>query len=97
MHIIKRKTLLEFWEKHPDSEQALKTWYTVVRKADWHGPAEIKHIFATADFLGNNRVCFNIKGNSYRLIVKIVYELQRVYIRFVGTHSEYDKIDANAV
>ncbi|WP_417910674.1 type II toxin-antitoxin system HigB family toxin [Candidatus Electronema sp. PJ] len=97
MNIIKRKTLLEFWEKHPDSEQAVKTWYAVVRKSSWREPAEIKKIFATADFLSNNRVCFNIKGNKYRLIVKIIYELQRVYVRFIGTHAEYDKIDANNI
>ncbi len=97
MHIIKRKTLMEFWDKHPDSEQALKTWYAVVSKASWSGPAEMKKIFSTADILKNDRICFNIKGNNYRLIVKVVYELQRVYIRFIGTHAEYDKIDANAV
>ena len=97
MHIIKRKTLMEFWQKHPDSEQALKTWYAVVRKANWSGPAEMKKIFATADILKNDRICFNIKGNNYRLIVKVIYEMQRVYIRFIGTHAEYDKIDANTV
>ncbi len=97
MHIIKRKTLMEFWQKHPDSKQAIRTWYAVVNKAKWQEPSEIKKIFGTSDFLRNNRVCFNIKGNSYRLVVKVIYELQRVYIRFIGTHTEYDKIDANNI
>jgi mRNA interferase HigB len=97
MHIIKRKTLKEFWLKHSDSEQAIRTWYSVVSRANWNEPSDIKRLFATVDFLQNNRVCFNIKGTKYRLVVKVIYELQRVYIRFIGTHSEYDRIDANKI
>ncbi len=88
---------MEFWQKHPDVEQPLKTWYGVVKRAKWQNPSEIKHIFNTADFLQNDRVCFNIKGNNYRLIVKVIYDLKRVYIRFIGTHADYDKIDANKI
>lgn len=82
---------------HHDAEQPLKTWFGVTKNAKWQNPSEIRQIFCTADFLQNNRVCFNIKGNKYRLVVKIIYELQRVYIRFIGTHAEYDRIDANNI
>lgn len=88
---------MDFWRKHTDAEQPLKTWYGLVKKAKWRNPSEIKNIFGTADFLDNGRVCFNIKGNKYRLIAKINYESQRVYIRFIGTHADYDKINANIV
>ena len=88
---------MEFRQKHPDVEQSLKTWYRIVKRAKWQNPSEIKQIFGTADFLQNNRVCFNIKGNNYRLIVKVIYDLQRVYIRFIGIHADYDKIDANTI
>lgn len=97
MHVIKRRTLMEFWQKHPDAEQALKTWYGIVRRAKWQSPSDIREIFGSADFLQDNRICFNIRGNNYRLVVKVIYELQRIYIRFVGTHAEYDKIDANTI
>ena len=88
---------MDFWQKYPDAEQALKTWYGIVRRAKWQRPSDIREIFGSADFLQNNRVCFNIRGNNYRLVVKVIYELQRVYIRFIGTHSEYDRIDANTI
>ena len=97
MHIIKRRTLKEFWQKHSDAEQPLKTWFGITKSAKWQNPSEIRQIFGTADFLQTNRVCFNITGNKYRLVVKVIYELQRVYIRFIGTHAEYDKIDANNI
>ena len=97
MHIIKRKTLKDFWEKHPDSEQALKTWYAYTNSAKWDNTSDILKMFNSADFLPNNRVCFNIKGNNYRLIIKVIYKLKRVYIRFIGTHSEYDKINATSI
>ncbi|MCJ8347043.1 type II toxin-antitoxin system HigB family toxin [bacterium] len=94
MHIISRKTLKEFWTQHSDSEQALLTWFSITSQAKWESPNDIKEIFRSADFLPNDRVCFNIKGNRYRLVVKIQYKFSRVYIRFIGTHSEYDKINA---
>jgi mRNA interferase HigB len=97
MNVIKRKTLVEFWEKHNDSKSMLEAWYTEASKSVWHGPADIKKRYGSADFLSNNRVVFNICGNKYRLIVKIAYRAKIVYIRFIGTHAEYSKIDAEAV
>ncbi len=95
--IIARRTLKGFWEKYPDSEQYLKTWYEITKAADWKSPNEIKKSYASASILKDNRVVFNIKGNSYRLIVKFNYQRQWVFIRFVGTHSEYDNIDAETI
>jgi mRNA interferase HigB len=95
--IIAKRTLREFWEKHADSEQYLKTWFETTRTASWLTPNEIKKTYANASILKDNRVVFNIKGNSYRLIVKFNYEKQWAFIRFIGTHAEYDKIDADTI
>jgi mRNA interferase HigB len=95
--IIAKRTLRKFWEKHADSEQYLKTWYETTKNSNWKSPNEVKMTYINASILKNNRVVFNIKGNSYRLIVKFNYIKQWAFIRFVGTHSEYDKIDANAI
>ena len=97
MRIIAKKTLKDFWEIHPDSEQQLKSWYQETSKADWSGPNQIKLSYPSASFLAENRVVFNIKGNRYRLIVKINYDYQMIWIRFVGTHAEYDKIIAKTI
>jgi mRNA interferase HigB len=97
MRIIARKTLKDFWEHYPDAEQPLKTWFKFVRKTDWKTPHEVKIDYGNASILEDNRVCFNIAGNKYRLIVKINYPYRIGYIRFVGTHTEYDNIDANKV
>ena len=97
MRIIAKKTLKDFWEIHPDSEQQLKSWYQETSKADWSGPNQIKLAYPSASFLAENRVVFNIKGNRYRLIVKINYDYQMIWIRFVGTHAEYDKINAKTI
>ncbi len=97
MRIISKKILREFWLKHSDSEQQLKSWFREASDADWKGPKEIKREFPSASFLADNRVVFNIKGNKYRLIVKMNYEYQMTWIRFVGTHAEYDKIDAGKI
>jgi mRNA interferase HigB len=94
MRTISRRTLREFWTRHPDVEQALRAWYHDAQAADWQSPADIKRVYANASILGNNRVVFNIKGNSYRLVAAINYDYQICYIRFVGTHKEYDRIDA---
>jgi len=94
MRIIARKTLRDFWEQHPDAEPALRAWFADVSRADWSGPAEIRQVYATASFIANNRVVFNIRGNIYRLIVAVNYPYRIVYIRFIGTHGEYDHIDA---
>lgn len=97
MRIIAKRTLREFWEKHPEAEQPLKAWHQQVKGADWATPADVKSAYRTADFLKGNRVCFNIGGNKYHLIVQINYPRRVVFIRFVGIHAEYDKIDANSV
>jgi mRNA interferase HigB len=97
MRIISRKVLKEFIETHPDAEQPLLAWYADVKHANWRSPADIKKYYRHANFLANNRVVFNIKGNTYRLVAAIRYEFGIVYIRFVGTHREYDRIDATAV
>lgn len=95
--IFSKNTLKAFWEKHADSEQYLKTWHETVKNADWKTPADIKMTYANTSILKNNRIEFNIKGNSYRLIAKFNFEKQWVFIRFIGTHSDYDKIDANTI
>lgn len=97
MKVIAVSTLKCFWERHPDAEQALKAWYDEAKHAVWSTPQDIKNHYASASFVGNNRVVFNIKGNSYRLIVAVAYRFQAVYIKFVGTHAEYDRIDAATV
>ncbi len=97
MRIIAKKTLRDFWEKHTDSEEQLKAWYHETEKANWLTPNDIKKEHKTASFLKNNRVVFNIKGNNYRLIVRINYDYGIIWIRFIGTHAEYDKIDASVI
>jgi mRNA interferase HigB len=97
MRIISRRTLRSFWEKHPDSQYALETWHHDVSRTDWKTPSDIKAVFHNASFLANNRVVFNIKGNRYRLVVVVVFQHDVVYIRFVGTHAEYDQIDASTI
>lgn len=86
-----------FWAKYPDSEQHLKTWYETVMHSDWSSPNEIKKIYASASILKNGRVVFNIKGNSYRLVVKFNFNKKWCFIRFIGTHHEYNSIDANQI
>ena len=95
--IIAKRTLREFWERNSDSEQYLKTWYETAKSSNWTTPAEVKKTFVNASILKDSRVVFNIKGNSYRLIVKFNYERQWAFIRFVGTHAEYDKINADTI
>ncbi len=86
-----------FWENHPDSEQYLKTWFDTAMNSVWKSPNEVKQTYANASILKDGRVVFNIKGNTYRLVVKLNFEKQWIFIRFIGTHEEYDKIDANTV
>lgn len=84
-------------KKHPDAEQPLKAWYDEAAQAQWSTPQDIKAQFAHASFLGNNRIAFNIKGNDHRLIVAVAYRFGAPYIKFVGTHAEYNKVDAARV
>ena len=95
--IFAKSTLRDFWEKHPDSEQYLKTWYDTASTSNWESPNDVKKSYANASILKNGRVVFNVKGNSYRLIVRFNFEKQWAFIRFIGSHSEYDKIDANNI
>src|SRR3989442_2934186 len=97
MRIIAKSTLRAFWERHPNAEEPLLAWYRETEKADWDSPAQVKAQYRSASFVGENRVIFNIKGNDYRLVVKINYPYRVVYVRFVGTHAEYDKIDVGEV
>ncbi|MDU1347222.1 MAG: type II toxin-antitoxin system HigB family toxin [Eikenella corrodens] len=97
MKIIAISTLREFWSIHPDAEQSLKAWYTEAKNADWRTMHDIKKMFASASVLKNNRVVFNIKGNRYRLIASVWFKAGYLYIKFIGTHAEYDTIDAETV
>jgi mRNA interferase HigB len=93
VRIISRKALREFWQKHADAERPLRAWYQDVKHSDWEGPADIKNTYQNCSFVSNNRVVFNIKGNKYRIVVMVQYTFRIVFIRFVGTHKEYDRIN----
>lgn len=95
--IFSKSTLREFWEKYSDSELYLKTWYDTAMNADWKTPGDVKQTYANASILKDSRIVFNIKGNSYRLVAKFNFEKQWIFIRFIGTHHEYDMIDANSI
>jgi mRNA interferase HigB len=99
MRIIARKALREFWEQlaHRDAEQPLKAWYAEAKSATWRTPADVKAQYGSASIVGHNRVVFNIAGNKYRLVVKFHYNTGIGYVRFVGTHQEYDQIDVETV
>ena len=97
MRVIAHRTLRAFWVQHPQAEQPLKAWYDEARKAAWQTPADIKAPYRSASFVGNNRVVFNIKGNDYRLIVAVAYRVGIVYVKFIGTHAQYDAVDAATV
>ena len=97
MRVVAVSTLRAFWERFPDAEQPLKAWYEEAKSAAWTQPAEIKAQYRNASVLKNHRVVFNIKGNDYRLIVAVAYRLQIVYVKFVGTHKEYDAVDAETI
>jgi mRNA interferase HigB len=97
MRVLTKKRLREYWEVHPQAEQPLKRWHDYVQKAEWSSPADVKRDYATADTLPGNRVVFNIGGNNYRIVAKLEYRFQDVYVRFIGTHAEYDRIDATLI
>lgn len=97
VRVIAIKALKDFWKKHPEAELPLRAWYVEAKNADWKKPADITRLYRTTSILTNNRVVFNIKGNDYRLVVAINYEYKIVYIRFIGTHKEYDKINAKEI
>jgi mRNA interferase HigB len=97
MRIIALSTLRAFWTKHPDAQTPLMAWYALASRSQWKSPAEIKEAYRNASFTANNRVVFNIKGNDYRLVVMVRYEKGLMFVKFVGTHSQYDKIDVVTV
>ncbi len=97
MRIVAIKVLRDFWILHPDSKSHLEAWIDEARKADWKQPSDIKAMFRSASILKNRRVVFNIKGNDYRLIVAVAYRFGALYIKFIGTHAEYDAIDAENI
>jgi len=90
MRIIKRGALVQFWREHLDAKSSLESWYAVVRKADWKTPAELKQVYSNADLVGR-RTVFNIAGNKYRLIARVNYQTQRVFVLYILTHVEYDR------
>lgn len=97
LKIFSRGTLRDFWLKHPDCELQLRAWYRETEKASWKTINELKSEYPNASILKDNRIVFNIKGNDYRLIVKCNFEYQLAWIRFIGTHAAYDKINANEI
>lgn len=97
MHIVKLKTLHVFWVSHTDCKQALLTWFKIVKHSSFKSADELQNVFPYVSILKQNRVVFNIKGNTYRLVVKFNFNEGRAFIRFIGTHSEYDKINANTI
>jgi len=97
MRIIAKSTLRDYWLKNKEVEQSLLSWYKVANKAKWSNFNQVKEQFGTCKVLGNDRIIFKIKGNKYRLIVKISFENQLIWIRFIGTHSEYDSINAKEI
>ncbi len=97
MRVIALRTLRAFWEQHPEAQDALVAWYQDVKRAQWRTPSDIRQVYRNASFVGHNRVVFNIKGNHYRVVVAVQYSQAIVYIRFVGTHREYDQIDVESV
>ena len=97
MVILTERTLRQFGELHADAAEALKIWYAQVDLADWGSWSDVKASYPTADYVGNDRYVFNIRGNRYRLIARIHFNIRTVYIRFIGTHSAYDKVNASTV
>lgn len=94
MRIIALSTLHAFWIKHPDAQTPLKAWYALASRSHWKSPSDIKEAYRNASSTANNRVVFNIKGNDYRLVVMVRYDKGLMFVKFAGTHSQYDKIDA---
>ena len=97
MAIVSRKAIHEYASTKSQATEALNEWYLKTKAADWSNFADIKNTFNSVDYVGNDNYVFNIKGNQYRLIARIIFPVRTVFIRFIGTHSEYDKIDASSV
>jgi mRNA interferase HigB len=97
VRIIKKGTLRDYWTQNPDAAQPLKSWYREAKAADWQTPHDVKEMYRSASVVGDNRIVFNIAGNKYRLVVKFNYPYRVAYIRFIGTHAEYDEIDVEEI
>lgn len=97
MRIVTIEAIKVYIQRQNSSDKALREWYTKTEKSDWACFADIKNTFNTADSVGNNRYVFNIKGNDFRLVAIIIFASKKVYIRFIGTHKEYDKIDCSKI
>jgi mRNA interferase HigB len=98
MQVIARRTLKEFWARHPRAEGPIRVWVAIVAKAHWANPAQAKRQFGTTvDFVGDNWMIFHLGGNKYRLVVHVSYRFGRVLVKFIGTHAEYDRIDPESV
>lgn len=97
LRVIAKKILRDFWEAHPECEQQLKCWYREAERGQWKSPNQLKRQYPSASILENNRIVFNIKGNKYRLVARINYDFGIVWIRFIGTHAQYDKINAETI
>ena len=97
MRIVAKRTLREFWERHPDARPSLEHWYQQVRLANWDAPDQITSQWPRASIVGRNRVVFRIKGNQYRLVVEVFYPGRKVFIKFIGTHAEYDRVNVTEV
>ena len=97
MRVISKASLVEFWKVHPASKHALQTWFEDASRASWQSPQDIKLRYASASFVAPNRVVFNIKGNDYRLVVAVAYRFGAVYVKFIGTHRQYDAVNASNV
>jgi mRNA interferase HigB len=99
MRVISRKTLKDFFERpgRKDAKQPLLTWLKLAEASQWNSPADVKQLFRSADVIGANRIVFNIGGNKYRLVVKVEYRIGLIFIRFIGTHAEYDEVNVETV
>ena len=97
MRVIALGALRNFWQRHADAEIPLRSWYAMASRADWRSPTDIKAAYRNASFVANNRVVFNVKGNAYRLVAAVHYNRGMLFIRFIGTHAEYNKIDATGI
>ena len=97
MRVIAVQTLRDFCKKHPDAETPLRAWFAIASHANWRSPADVKMAYRNASFIASNRIVFNIKGNDYRLIAAVHYNRSMMFIRFVGSHRAYDKIDPSTV
>src|SRR5262245_27314164 len=98
MQVIARRTLRQFWERHPQAEGPVRAWFAVASKARWRMSSDIKRQFGTTvDFVGDNRVIFDLGGNRYRLIAHVSYAFGRILVKFIGTHADYDRVDPETV